>query len=58
MVPVINCPKCGSNRFAYPPSLTDTSVITCDDCGEAVGTFADLREYVTREITDRSRRRR
>ncbi len=39
--PNLVCAKCGSNRFKFPKSADDA--VKCEDCGEQVGTLADLQ---------------
>ena len=40
----IHCDKCGSANLSFPPGDDDPAPIACNDCGEAQGTVAELRD--------------
>jgi uncharacterized Zn finger protein len=40
----LHCDKCGSANLSLPPREDESSTATCNDCGEANGTLAELRE--------------
>lgn len=50
----LNCSKCGSNRFSFPDTLTDKSIVTCADCGHRIGTLAELKDRVGDQVIKRA----
>lgn len=50
----LNCPRCGNNHFSFPRNAEDSSVIRCADCGEAIGTFGELKDKIGAEVLGRS----
>jgi DNA-directed RNA polymerase subunit RPC12/RpoP len=54
----LTCAKCGSNHFNYPLRFTNTSVITCADCGHEVGTVAELQQKVMDELASHAPERK
>jgi ribosomal protein S27E len=55
MVIELNCPKCGNNRFTFPSK--DHEPVSCDFCGEAIGTYAEVKDRIAAEVV-RSKKRR
>jgi uncharacterized Zn finger protein len=47
----LSCAQCGSNHFVYPLELSDTSVISCKECGHVIGTVAEVQQMVIRQLT-------
>jgi predicted nucleic acid-binding Zn ribbon protein len=50
MAPEVTCEDCGGNRFRYPPSLNDDTLIVCEDCGQSVGSVGDLKARIAAEV--------
>jgi len=50
----LSCAICGSNRFSLDSSITDQSLIACEDCGHEIGTLASLKERVAEEVLQRA----
>ena len=48
----LDCPGCGGNDFRLDEAKTDQSVITCAECGRAVGTLATFKDRVERALND------
>ena len=44
------CDVCRSNRFGFPEGGDEDAIVTCSDCGSAVGTLRSLREQIERAI--------
>jgi hypothetical protein len=40
----LHCEKCGSANLSLPPREDEATPAICNDCGEANGTLAELRE--------------
>ncbi|MDQ3140260.1 MAG: hypothetical protein M3Q15_05995 [Pseudomonadota bacterium] len=53
----LNCAQCGNNRFSFPKSMTDGTAIVCEDCGFAIGTYAELKDRIGEEVSRRGKRR-
>lgn len=39
----LHCDRCGSANLSLPPPQDDAGLIRCNDCGQTLGTLADLR---------------
>jgi hypothetical protein len=50
------CDVCRGNRFAFPDGGDEDAIVTCDDCGNAVGTLRSLREQIERAILFQTKR--
>lgn len=40
------CAECGSNRFSLTEADSDSSKVSCEDCGHEIGTMGDLKRKV------------
>jgi len=49
----LKCGKCHGNRLNLDEGLADDSEVTCSDCGEKIGTLAELKERVAAEVLKR-----
>jgi uncharacterized Zn finger protein len=54
----MNCRQCGNNRFTLQAGQADDATICCGDCGEPLGTLAELKERVAAEVLKRCDRPR
>ncbi len=39
----IHCDRCGSANFSLPDGAAEEGLLLCNDCGETLGTFAQLK---------------
>jgi uncharacterized Zn finger protein len=46
----LSCRECGSNNFSLNEASDDHSVIKCRECGHVVGTLAELKQQVVRQL--------
>lgn len=37
------CKECGSTEFRYPDDATDSGVVSCNGCGQLIGTIAEIK---------------
>ena len=51
----LRCRKCGSNRLTVPAHSTNESIVTCTDCGAAIGEHLDGTP-LEKEVDERSPR--
>ena len=52
----LKCAKCGNNSFNLGYGVEDDSLITCNFCEHEIGTLAELKDRVAREVLRRRRR--
>jgi hypothetical protein len=45
------CPACGSTRAVVPLKSSDTSMVHCSDCNQALGFLGDVR----RDLAEKAR---
>jgi hypothetical protein len=51
----LHCEKCGSSNISMPDLDADNDApLTCNDCGEDLGSIGELREEVHKQMMDRS----
>lgn len=50
----ISCSACGSNRFSLTEASSDSSVVSCNDCGHEIGTLGDLKQKIADEVMRRA----
>jgi predicted nucleic acid-binding Zn ribbon protein len=48
----LRCRKCGSNKFVVPEHVTNDSLVTCADCGVAIGRWGDFRVGILDEVKE------
>lgn len=48
------CPTCGA-QLGWPEDATDQTPVTCQECGEEIGTYGDLRDHGLDALRDRLR---
>ena len=53
----LHCDRCGSANLSLPPVEEDGATIACNDCGEAQGTLAELRDELFACALERSAER-
>ena len=53
----LKCGRCHGNRLTLDEGLADESEVTCSDCGEKIGTLAELKERVAAEVLKRTSER-
>lgn len=50
----LHCDQCGSANLSLPAGGEDSGAITCNDCGEDLGTFGGLRQELARQALTQS----
>lgn len=46
----LNCAVCGKNSFNLAHGGADDSAICCNGCGHEIGTMAELKQRVAKEV--------
>ena len=46
----LSCSQCGGNRFSLAEAAEDDSGISCEDCGETLGTLGELKRRVASRV--------
>lgn len=46
----LSCGACGSNRLDIPAQAVDDSAVTCQECGHALGSLAELKTRVEQAV--------
>ncbi len=49
----LNCAECGDNSFKIIEGMDDEAVVRCADCDHIIGTMAELKERVAKEVMRR-----
>jgi ribosomal protein S27E len=52
----LNCNTCGNNRFNFPEK--DSEPVTCQFCGESLGTQAEVKQKMADAVGRRSEQRK
>jgi predicted nucleic acid-binding Zn ribbon protein len=48
----LRCLQCGSNKFNVPDHATNDSLVTCADCGAAIGRWGVVRVGILEEAKE------
>lgn len=51
----IRCDHCRGNSLSIPLEGGDEAIVDCEDCGQAVGTLADIKTQVTLQVLGRKK---
>lgn len=51
----LTCANCQQNRFNYPPDDDDAAMVTCGDCGFALGSVGALKQAVANAVLNGDR---
>lgn len=46
----LSCGECGSNRIDIPTRTGDDSPVTCEECGHALGSLAEVKMRVEEAV--------
>ena len=49
----LSCSRCGGNRFTLAEASEDESDISCQDCGEPLGTLGELKRTIAARVLQR-----
>jgi len=50
----LSCAACGKNRFSLTEADSDSSIVSCKDCGHEIGTLGDLKRKVAETVIRRA----
>lgn len=50
----MTCEVCGKNRFNLADAVKDTSIIICQECGNALGALGHIKRFVSDEVIRRA----
>jgi len=53
----LSCAVCGKNRFSLTEANSDSSAVSCVDCGHEIGTLGDLKQKIAEEVMRRAGKR-
>lgn len=46
----LSCGECGSNRLDIPAQAGDDGEVTCEECGHALGSLAEVKTRVEQAV--------
>ena len=51
----MSCRACGGNRIAFNEAVSDACEVLCEDCGSRIGTYGELKQAVSDQLSRGSR---